>query len=601
MTPSERAGVGWIALALTVLGLALLMPRLGESALWDPWEPKYVQTAREMGERDAWVVPYYRHEPRLVKPPLTYWLIATAHAGLGETEFAARLPSALLALLAAVGLGCSFAARGRQLEGLLAGAALLTAPQWLLLGRSATPDMPLAAIGGLLLAAAIAFPALEGVARRLIGMAVPVLLAGAVLVEWPRGLLLPAWAVLGWGALRSGWPGVATLVVTGALYAVGQHTYTGWLSVASFAFAGVAAIGILNRVAQVSWKAILGGAVVVSAIAAPWFVLAFRAYPEETVHRLLGYKHGINLGEALGGHTGPLWYPLLIVAVGAFPWIGAAAVALPGIARRDGDGIASVVGGASIGVLLFYTLSEAKMGHFYGAIQPALAGLAAVGLTALVARRDRRILLAAVAVYLAGAFVAFDGSLLLEGANVFSDLDGYEPFVLAAGSAVAWLVLVTLGWVRGKVGWMLLSILPAVALAGGFATGVVPGLDAVKSHGPMWQRFVDERSPEDTLGTFGWAKDSIFYYSNNGVPRLHDGPELLEFLAGDGMRWVIVSREDLAFMRRSGPPFAAWEQVDESHPYHVLVRVPGVDQGRESGTGEKGRQEPNQAPESPDR
>ena len=37
----------WLpALVLLLLGLALTLPRLGSSGLWDPWEPKYAPAGR---------------------------------------------------------------------------------------------------------------------------------------------------------------------------------------------------------------------------------------------------------------------------------------------------------------------------------------------------------------------------------------------------------------------------------------------------------------------------------------------------------------------------------------------------------------------------
>ena len=33
-----------------------------------------LQTAREMGVNNDWVLPYFNGEPRLNKPPLNYWL-----------------------------------------------------------------------------------------------------------------------------------------------------------------------------------------------------------------------------------------------------------------------------------------------------------------------------------------------------------------------------------------------------------------------------------------------------------------------------------------------------------------------------------------------
>lgn len=48
-----------------------------------------------------WVVPHYNGELRLQKPPLTYWLTATSYKLFGVNEQAARIPSAIFAVLCA--------------------------------------------------------------------------------------------------------------------------------------------------------------------------------------------------------------------------------------------------------------------------------------------------------------------------------------------------------------------------------------------------------------------------------------------------------------------------------------------------------------------
>ena len=66
--PSGFAATAWPYLLILVIGLFVLMPKLGDFGFWDPWEPKYAETAREMIESDSYIVPYYRHEVRLTKP-----------------------------------------------------------------------------------------------------------------------------------------------------------------------------------------------------------------------------------------------------------------------------------------------------------------------------------------------------------------------------------------------------------------------------------------------------------------------------------------------------------------------------------------------------
>ncbi|MEZ5951452.1 MAG: glycosyltransferase family 39 protein [Planctomycetaceae bacterium] len=52
-----------------------------------------------MFERGDWLVPTYNYELRTDKPIMLYWLMLSSFETLGVSEFAARLPSALMATL----------------------------------------------------------------------------------------------------------------------------------------------------------------------------------------------------------------------------------------------------------------------------------------------------------------------------------------------------------------------------------------------------------------------------------------------------------------------------------------------------------------------
>ena len=66
-TVMRVAAAAWPYALLVFLGLFILLPKLGDYGFWDPWEPKYGVTVREMLERDSYVVPYYRNEVRLYR------------------------------------------------------------------------------------------------------------------------------------------------------------------------------------------------------------------------------------------------------------------------------------------------------------------------------------------------------------------------------------------------------------------------------------------------------------------------------------------------------------------------------------------------------
>jgi 4-amino-4-deoxy-L-arabinose transferase-like glycosyltransferase len=67
--------------------------------LWDRDEPRYAEASQQMLQSGDWVVPRFLDELRARKPPLIYWCQASAMAVLGQTAFAARLPSVIAMLL----------------------------------------------------------------------------------------------------------------------------------------------------------------------------------------------------------------------------------------------------------------------------------------------------------------------------------------------------------------------------------------------------------------------------------------------------------------------------------------------------------------------
>ena len=84
---------------ILVLFVILYFYRLGNVGLIDVDEPRYAEAGREMLESGNWVVPYFNYTVRFDKPIFFYWFEAISMNFFGVNEFAARLPSALGALL----------------------------------------------------------------------------------------------------------------------------------------------------------------------------------------------------------------------------------------------------------------------------------------------------------------------------------------------------------------------------------------------------------------------------------------------------------------------------------------------------------------------
>ena len=86
-------------LGLIVVAGAVYLMGNGRTQLFDRDEPRYAQCSRQMLQSGDWVVPRLYDKIRAAKPPGIYWCQATAMKFLGDTAFAARLPSAVAMLL----------------------------------------------------------------------------------------------------------------------------------------------------------------------------------------------------------------------------------------------------------------------------------------------------------------------------------------------------------------------------------------------------------------------------------------------------------------------------------------------------------------------
>lgn len=131
----------WPYLLILAIGLAVLMPKLGDFGFWDPWEPKYAESAREMLARDSYIVPYYLDEVRLTKPILVYWGILVGTAVFGMNEFGARIVGVGMALMTMLVTFYAVARlRGRR-AGLISALVLGTVPQFYFIARQSMPDV----------------------------------------------------------------------------------------------------------------------------------------------------------------------------------------------------------------------------------------------------------------------------------------------------------------------------------------------------------------------------------------------------------------------------------------------------------------------------
>ncbi len=88
----------WIAAAASVI----FFTNLGAAALWDMDEALYTTCAREMLERNDWVVPWFNGQMFPEKPPLMFWDMIAGFELFGINEFGARFFSAVFGVATAL-------------------------------------------------------------------------------------------------------------------------------------------------------------------------------------------------------------------------------------------------------------------------------------------------------------------------------------------------------------------------------------------------------------------------------------------------------------------------------------------------------------------
>lgn len=128
---------------LVLLCAYLFFFQSGRMALTDPDETFYAQTAREMLNRLEWSTPYLYGKPQFEKPVLFYWLIEASFKIFGVNEFAARLPSAIFALIGVFSIYFLGKILFNKRVGMLAAVILATNVEYIILSRACVTDMVL--------------------------------------------------------------------------------------------------------------------------------------------------------------------------------------------------------------------------------------------------------------------------------------------------------------------------------------------------------------------------------------------------------------------------------------------------------------------------
>lgn len=346
------------AIGLAVIAAALFLFKLGTGALIDWDEAIYAEVSKEIDTGHHWLTLYWQHQTFFEKPPLSLWIRAALFQWFGVSEFWARFPSAL----AGVGIVLLTYAIGRRLSGAYAGLfaafVLLTMNHFDRVMREGTADA--------LLCLCIYLAIYAYIRLREDG------------APW----FYLFCAAIGVGAMIKG---PAIVVVLPAI--------------------GIDWLFLRGKRAAIGWREVCLGALLATAIVAPWHVWMISEYGGTFLRDYFGYQLVTRASEAIeGSGGGPLFYAQVILR-GAFPWsVFAVFAALSWAWRRKWKH--SLMWSMAGVTLAMYSLIPTKHDWYILPVYPALA--VEVGrLLEELARSRRVVRYVAVAALAIGIVIAF--------------------------------------------------------------------------------------------------------------------------------------------------------------------------------------------------
>lgn len=350
VSPKAETKFDWKNLVLftAIFSLACItyFSWLDKFPLFNPDEALYAEPAREMNELGEYVTTYLNYQVRYTKPPLCIWAMALAYKAFGATEWAARIFSAACGSIL---VGATYLLVQKYINkktAVLASVFLITAPLYLASSKLAITDIPLA-----LFVTGSLFSFFHSYEQKL------------------KSYKWLAWCLLGLGVMTKG--PVAVILVAGVLFF--YH--------------------LINRdlIQALKYYNPIAGAMVVGAIALPWFCYEIYVTKGEYYHAFL-VRENLQRYTSVVDHKYPWWYHFAAMYGGFMPWtlllpVGYFKYLRPQkpISAEARLGLFACV--LSLFILLFFSSSVSKLLPYTLPAFPANAILAAMGVSYLLNKK----------------------------------------------------------------------------------------------------------------------------------------------------------------------------------------------------------------------
>ena len=377
----------WIVIAVSLI---CLFGSLAGSRFWDQDEGYFAGTATEMYARGEWVVPIFNGDLFGHKPPWMYWMMMAGYSIFGVGEFGARIFSAIFGLATA----CLAFRMGTRLfnprVGLIAGLVLPSCLMFSVVARAATPDVYLVFFStlALYLFAKAGFAARPGEAQAIASVvpqrpaawvAIYGVMGLAALVKGPIGFLFPM-AIIGLFLMLLDSPGKNK---------AGDHGRLSFLQGLSSRWGPGNFLRTFRNMRPVTAICML------CLVAGPWYLIVGWVTGGAFHQEFFGVHHWHRFRTPMDNHSGPIYYYLLSILIGVFPWsmygIAASREWFRQIRQRNEHFQALMFLGCWVAVYLgFFSLASTKLPNYVVPAYPAVALILAVFVDTALKRCSRQ-------------------------------------------------------------------------------------------------------------------------------------------------------------------------------------------------------------------
>jgi 4-amino-4-deoxy-L-arabinose transferase-like glycosyltransferase len=496
--------------------------RLGTPKLFDVDEAVFSEATREMVISRNWITPTYNGENRYDKPILFYWLMATSYKVFGINEFGARFPSAVAAVMLVTFLFLFVRHFSGDSTACYTALSALLSVYYIVYSRAAVTDMALTLFIALSLFSFYRFRAEDPPGGRIYLYGFYLFSALAFLTKGLIGIIFPFGIALLYTALTEG----------------------------------------PRRMKNVFS---LKGALLFTAASAPWYLAEVVINGREFIEQFFIKHHFRRFTDVISGHKGPVYYYLIIICIGLFPWISFLPAGIRSALRKKEplDRFAFVW---LAFVVLFFSLSTTKLPNYILPALPAAAMLIGAGMSGSSDnwRRYSLISMGVLSVIMAVAFL-YAGEKLLPKIGI---PDARWPLLAALTVFASGALCLYSAFSRRDLYALiagLMTVFFAVLLAGALPLAS----DYLQGSLHKYSLYAKDRlRPDEGVIVFGINNPSIAFYSERKI--ISANREELGSLAKKGMHAVAISRvEDENLLRDSGYILV------EHDTHYALFEVPG--------------------------